>query len=110
MFYHFKARRGGKKNKKKKEKDLTPDRTTESLFEELVSNGIIKPYPLVKIDDFIGEKCYLGADMRSKCEEPPPCLGDIRQLVKEFCILPLGSEHVRTNAPLVRSVLLCGKL
>lgn len=31
-----------KKTKKKKEKDLTPDRTTESLFEELVANGIIK--------------------------------------------------------------------
>lgn len=31
-----------KKAKKKKEKDLTPDRTTESLFEELVANGIIK--------------------------------------------------------------------
>lgn len=31
-----------KKSKKKKEKDLTPDRTTESLFEELVANGIIK--------------------------------------------------------------------
>lgn len=37
-----KSRRGGKKSKKKKEKDLTPDRTTESLFEELVANGIIK--------------------------------------------------------------------
>lgn len=33
-----------KKAKKKKEKDLTPDRTTESLFEELVANGIIKKY------------------------------------------------------------------
>lgn len=32
----------GKKSKKKKEKDLTPDRTTESLFEELVANGIIR--------------------------------------------------------------------
>lgn len=31
-----------KKTKKKREKDLTPDRTTESLFEELVANGIIK--------------------------------------------------------------------
>lgn len=39
-----KARKGSKKSKKKKEKDLTPDRTTESLFEELVANGIIKKY------------------------------------------------------------------
>ncbi|KAK7080742.1 Dynein regulatory complex protein 11 [Halocaridina rubra] len=32
-------KRGGKKGKKRKEKDLTPDRTTESLFEEMVLNG-----------------------------------------------------------------------
>ncbi|XP_049877843.1 dynein regulatory complex protein 11 [Pectinophora gossypiella] len=103
-----KVRRGGKKSKKKKEKDLTPDRTTESLFEELVSNGIIRPYPVVKIDEFIGEKCYVGAEWRSQGLEPEPCLGDIRQLVKEYCILPLGSEHVRNHTPLVRSVLLSG--
>ncbi|KAI5642820.1 ATPase family associated with various cellular activities (AAA) domain-containing protein [Phthorimaea operculella] len=103
-----KVRRGGKKNKKKKEKDLTPDRTTESLFEELVSNGIIRPYPIVKIDDYIGEKCYIGAELRSQGFEPDPCLGDIRQLVKEYCILPLGSEHVRTHCPMVRSVLISG--
>ncbi|KAJ2953495.1 hypothetical protein O0L34_g1093 [Tuta absoluta] len=103
-----KVRRGGKKNKKKKEKDLTPDRTTESLFEESVSNGIIRPYPIVKIDDYIGEKCYIGAELRSQGFEPDPCLGDIRQLVKEYCVLPLGSEHVRTHCPMVRSVLISG--
>ncbi|XP_068619350.1 dynein regulatory complex protein 11 [Battus philenor] len=103
-----KVRRGGKKSKKKKEKDLTPDRTTESLFEELVANGIIRPYPVVKIDDFIGEKNYVASDLRKQGREPLPCLGDIRQLIKEYCILPLGSEHVRTNAPQIRSVLLTG--
>ena len=36
------SKRSVKKSKKKKEKDLTPDRTTESLFEELVANGIIR--------------------------------------------------------------------
>ncbi|XP_052744060.1 IQ and AAA domain-containing protein 1-like [Bicyclus anynana] len=103
-----KVRRGGKKSKKKKEKDLTPDRTTESLFEELVTNGIIRPYPLVKIDDFIGEKSFVANECKKQGQEPSPCLGDIRQLIKEFCILPLGSEHVRTNSPLVRSVLVSG--
>ncbi|CAH2094784.1 unnamed protein product [Euphydryas editha] len=103
-----KVRRGGKKSKKKKEKDLTPDRTTESLFEELVTNGIIRPYPFVKIDDFIGEKSYVGSEMRNQGQEPSPCLGDIRQLIKEYCILPLGSETVRASAPLVRSVLITG--
>lgn len=33
------VKKGGKKGRKRKEKDLTPDRTTESLFEELVLNG-----------------------------------------------------------------------
>jgi len=43
-----KTRRSGKKSKKKKEKDLTPDRSTESLYEELVTNGIIRKYPELK--------------------------------------------------------------
>ncbi|XP_073964537.1 dynein regulatory complex protein 11-like [Choristoneura fumiferana] len=103
-----KARRGGKKSKKKKEKDLTPDRTTESLFEELVSNGIIRPYPLMKIDDYVGEKSFIGAEWRKEGREPMQCLGDIRQLIKEYCILPLGSEHIRNHAPLIRSVLISG--
>ncbi|XP_032521307.2 IQ and AAA domain-containing protein 1-like [Danaus plexippus] len=103
-----KVRRGGKKNKKKKEKDLTPDRTTESLFEELVTNGIIRSYPTVKIDDFIGEKSFVGSEYRKEGKEPTPCLGDIRQLVKEYCILPLGSETIRARAPLMRSVLITG--
>lgn len=106
----LKVRRGGKKNKKKKEKDLTPDRTTESLFEELVTNGIIRPYPTVKIDDFIGEKSFVGSEYRKEGKEPTPCLGDIRQLVKEYCILPLGSETIRARAPLMRSVLITGIL
>jgi hypothetical protein len=42
-----KGKKGNKKGKKKKDKDLTPDRTTESLFEELVMNNVIKPYPQV---------------------------------------------------------------
>ncbi|GBP92367.1 Dynein regulatory complex protein 11 [Eumeta japonica] len=103
-----KVRRGGKKSKKKKEKDLTPDRTTESLFEELVTNGIIRPYPSMSIDDYIGEKCYIGAELRKQEAEPSPCLGDVRQLIKEYCVLPLGAEYVRANSPLVRSVLLTG--
>ncbi|XP_072753682.1 IQ and AAA domain-containing protein 1-like isoform X3 [Anoplolepis gracilipes] len=66
------VRRSGKKNKRKKEKDLTPDRTTESLFEELLTQG------------------------------------DIRQLIAEYCILPLGNQVLREFTPLVRSVLIAG--
>ena len=35
-------------------------------------------------------------------------LGDIRQLVTEYCILPLGNEIVREHTPLIRSILIAG--
>ncbi|GAA6066369.1 dynein regulatory complex protein 11 isoform X1, partial [Tachysurus ichikawai] len=47
-----KAAKGGKKTKK--EKDLTADRTVESLYEELVVEGLVKPAENVKLHDFIG--------------------------------------------------------
>lgn len=35
-------------------------------------------------------------------------LGDIRQLIAEYCILPLGNQVLRELTPLVRSVLIVG--
>lgn len=97
-----KNRRSGKKSKKKKEKDLTPDRTTESLFEELVTNGIIKKYPKRALSTYIGERAYAH---RSGVN---PTTGDVRQLIKEYVILQLGSEAVRACVPCVRSILITG--
>ncbi|XP_070518550.1 dynein regulatory complex protein 11 [Cardiocondyla obscurior] len=102
------VRRSGKKNKKKKEKDLTPDRTTESLFEELLTQGIIKFYREVSLDEFKGERSFANHDLRMKEKDPLPTLGDIRQLIAEYCILPLGNEELRELTPLVRSVLIAG--
>ena len=46
----------GKKGKKgKKEKDLTPDRTIESLYEELAQEGIVNRFPKVRLAQFLGE-------------------------------------------------------
>ncbi|XP_015588089.1 dynein regulatory complex protein 11 [Cephus cinctus] len=101
-------RRSGKKNKRKKEKDLTPDRTTESLFEELISNGIIKLHPEIRLGNFKGEKSFANYQLREKGKDPLPALGDIRQLVAEYCILPLGNLILRQLSPLVRSVLIGG--
>ncbi|XP_067647279.1 dynein regulatory complex protein 11 [Eurosta solidaginis] len=97
-----KTRRSGKKNKKKKEKDLTPDRTTESLYEELVTNGIIRKYPEVRLNQYIGDKAL------SERSGTNPSAGDIRQLLIEYCILPLGSDVIRNSCPLIRSILLTG--
>ncbi|XP_023297854.2 dynein regulatory complex protein 11 [Lucilia cuprina] len=97
-----KARRSGKKGKKKKEKDLTPDRTTESLYEELVTNGIIRKYPEIRMSQYLGDKAITA---RSGTNPSP---GDIRQILTEYCILPLGSEQIHNSCPLIRSILLAG--
>ncbi len=49
----------GKKGKKgKKEKDLTPDRTIESLYEELAREGVIIRCPKVRLSEFMGDYRY----------------------------------------------------
>ncbi|KAK3595612.1 hypothetical protein CHS0354_009573 [Potamilus streckersoni] len=96
------------KKKKKKDKDLTPDRTIESLYEELVMQGIIVRCQPVKLSDFIGEYSYLGTTLRQADIEPMPSLSDVRRLVTEFGILPMGSAAVHEKAPLTKSILLAG--
>ncbi|XP_050511285.1 dynein regulatory complex protein 11 [Diabrotica virgifera virgifera] len=103
-----KARRGGKKSKKKKEKDLTPDRTTESLFEELVANGIIKKYPEVRITDFQGEISFYPPSKYNVGSDPPIALGDIRQLLLEYCVVPFLTPNLHQTTPHVKSLLLTG--
>jgi IQ and AAA domain-containing protein len=98
-----KARRTGKKSKKKKEKDLTPDRTTESLFEELVVNGILVKYPEFRMKSYLGDRAY-SARMPTN-----PAPGDVRQVIKEYCILPLGSQMIRNFAPCIKSILIAGE-
>lgn len=68
-------RRSGKKNKKRKEKDLTPDRTLESLFEELLTQGIIKMPRKIPLSDYKAEKSFANYDLREKGKDPLPALG-----------------------------------
>ncbi|XP_044269643.1 dynein regulatory complex protein 11 [Tribolium madens] len=103
-----KTRKGGKKGKKKKEKDLTPDRTTESLFEELVANGIIKKCPDVYLDDFKGERSYSYPVVYNKGSERPIALGDMRQIVAEYCVLPLLSPQLHQTTPHIKSLMIAG--
>lgn len=92
-------RRSGKKNKKKKEKDLTPDRTTESLFEELVTNGIIKLYPEVRLSSYRGEKSFANSDLREMEKNTFPSLGisknENSQKLVNFCICSLENKNIK---------------
>lgn len=62
-------------------------------MEELVKNGIIVDYPKFFLSEFIGDYNVVGSvqDVDGDSEKDPvPCLGDIRRVVNEFCILPMG--------------------
>ncbi|XP_022904118.2 dynein regulatory complex protein 11 [Onthophagus taurus] len=102
------SKRGTKKAKKKKDKDLTPDRTTASLFEELVANGIIKKYPKVYLDDFKGERSYNNPVPFNKGVNPSISLGDFRQILTEYCVIPLLSDHIHQSTPQIKSILIAG--
>lgn len=65
-------------------------RTIESLYEELVMQGIIVRSPQIRLADYEGEYSYLGTTLRQANIEPMPSLSDVRRLVTEFGILPLG--------------------
>ncbi|EDV25409.1 uncharacterized protein TRIADDRAFT_24164, partial [Trichoplax adhaerens] len=103
-----KAKKGKKRRKKKREKDLTQDRTIESLYEELVLEGIVVRYPKARLRDFEGDYSYLGTTLRQENIEPMPSLSDVRRVITEYCILPLGSQTVHENCTNVKSILLVG--
>ncbi|XP_028933937.1 IQ and AAA domain-containing protein 1-like [Ornithorhynchus anatinus] len=98
-----KGRKGGKK-----EKDLTPNRTLESLYEELVMQGILKQNESVKLSDYIGDCLYLGSPLLMAKADPGPSLLAIRQNMALYGVLRLGSPEAHKLAPLVRSLLLAG--
>uniref|UniRef100_A0A2K6KNZ2 IQ motif containing with AAA domain 1 n=2 Tax=Rhinopithecus TaxID=542827 RepID=A0A2K6KNZ2_RHIBE len=104
-----KKKKGKKKEKKtKKDKDLTADRTIESLYKELVEEGLLIQALKVNLSDYIGEYSYLGTTLRQVSIEPMPSLLDVRQLITLYGIWPLGSAAVHEKAPLVKSLLLAG--
>lgn len=72
-------------------------RSFESLVEELVKNGIIVDYPKFFLSEFIGDHNIVGSlqELDGDSEKDPvPCLGDVRRVVNEFCILPMGIRHL----------------
>ncbi|KAK9395859.1 IQ and AAA domain-containing protein 1-like [Crotalus adamanteus] len=83
-------------------------RTIDSLYEELVLQGIIKKPPKVQLADYSGDFCYLGTALRQKDIEPVPSMLDVRQNVALYAVLPLGSQTLHELAPQVRSLLLAG--
>uniref|UniRef100_A0AAR2IRL4 ATPase AAA-type core domain-containing protein n=1 Tax=Pygocentrus nattereri TaxID=42514 RepID=A0AAR2IRL4_PYGNA len=99
-----------KANKKVKEgfTEKRPTATIESLYEELVLEGILIRPLNIKLSEYLGEYSYLGTSLRQADIEPMPSLSDVRQLIALYGVLPLGSQSVHERGPLIRSLLLAG--
>uniref|UniRef100_A0A8C3S6H6 IQ motif containing with AAA domain 1 n=1 Tax=Chelydra serpentina TaxID=8475 RepID=A0A8C3S6H6_CHESE len=102
-----KGKKGGKKVKFSEIMYLVC-RTIDSLYKELVEEGILIKPKTVKLSDYVGEYSYLGTTLRQVDIEPMPSLTDVRQLIALYGILPLGSQAVHEKAPLVKALLLAG--
>ncbi|KAM9077013.1 LOW QUALITY PROTEIN: IQ and AAA domain-containing protein 1-like [Megaptera novaeangliae] len=115
----FQPKKMGKKpEKRKKEKDLTPDRSVDSLFEELIIFGLLKKCETVALKDYVGDYLCLGSTLNLANKLPMPSLFDIRQNVALYGVLRLAerpwgearasSPDIHSTAPLIRSILLVG--
>ena len=64
--------------------------------------------------DFLGHIKLAQIDRRRAptgnkfCMPPEPSYAQVRQNVTEYAVLPNGSPFVKSQTPLVRSILLCG--
>lgn len=110
----------GKKDKKdkgkkgKKEKDLTSNRTIESLVEEMIQTGILQKvfslkhqYAATPLDSFLGEFDTMGVS-QSKETFILPSLAELRKTVIEYCILPMGFHEEDQAFPKLSSFLFYG--
>ncbi|KAI9336953.1 hypothetical protein BDR26DRAFT_864270 [Obelidium mucronatum] len=99
-----KDKKGGKKGKK--EKDITANRTMESLVEELIQTGILQRPTKVSISDIKGEYDVLSPTM-TKVPTILPTIAELKRLITEYCILPMGFPRP-AEVPGAPSVLLFG--
>ncbi|KFQ86961.1 IQ and AAA domain-containing protein 1, partial [Phoenicopterus ruber ruber] len=112
-----KQKKGRKSEKLRKPRGASPllcpvmslvRRTIDSLYRELVEEGLLIKAKTVNLSDYVGAYSYLGTTLRQVDIEPMPSLADVRQLIALYGILPLGSQTVHEKGPLLKALLLAG--
>jgi hypothetical protein len=83
-------------------------RTIEDLYTELVREGIIVKCPKTRLSEYVGEYSFLATTLRRSGIEPMPSVYDVKRLVTEHCILPMGSQSVHEKAPHIPSLMITG--
>ncbi|XP_030375389.1 dynein regulatory complex protein 11 [Scaptodrosophila lebanonensis] len=96
-----------KEKKKKVPKDMTADRTLDSLYEELKSEGIIEEVSHRDFDEFIADFNFVADDTRDedRLTTVGPAKGDIKMIIQD-CMLGMGEFAI----PKPKSILLIGPL
>ncbi|KAH8360280.1 IQ and AAA domain-containing protein 1 isoform X1 [Drosophila serrata] len=96
-----------KKKKKRVPKDMTADRTLESLFQELKDEGIIEDVARKDFDEFIADFNFVADDTRDAdgLTTLGPAKGDIKMVIQES-MLGMGEFDI----PKPKSILLIGPL
>lgn len=84
------------------------DVAVEDLFNELLQANIIRNYQIVFLRDWLGDLSYQNYEARRELRDYKERLGEVKQLVLEYCVLPLISKETHQIAPLVRSVCIYG--
>ncbi|KAF7411537.1 hypothetical protein HZH66_000433 [Vespula vulgaris] len=100
-------RKKGRKRRRSK-KDHLADISIDELFKELVQKDIIRNYSERSLKDWFGDIGYQNYEAHSEFQEHYHRLGDIKQIIMEYCVLPLSSKEIHTIAPLIRSICICG--
>ncbi|NXK39738.1 DRC11 protein, partial [Piprites chloris] len=101
-------KKGGKAEKVRAAMISLAHRTIDSLYQELAEEGLLIKAQAVNLSDYIGNYDCLRSSLREMGAQPLPSAPDVRQLVALYGVLPLGSQMVHENAPLVKSMLLAG--
>ncbi|XP_024531716.1 IQ and AAA domain-containing protein 1 isoform X2 [Selaginella moellendorffii] len=96
------------KKKPKKPKDPTAQRTIESIYSELVKNGIVQLLPKRELSDYVSTETFYGPTFEVDPTGFDPTTAQVKRAVVEYCIMPLVSDFVHQNAPYIKSVLLYG--
>nr|XP_033186317.1 IQ and AAA domain-containing protein 1-like [Bombus vancouverensis nearcticus] len=94
--------------KNKKQKTPVNDETVEDNFKELVRANIIRDYTRTSLKDWIGDLSYQNYEAARELQDYKHRMGEIRQVVMEYCVLPLSSKEIHQVAPLIRAVCIYG--
>ena len=88
------------------------DSDSRSLLQDLVNFEIATKTTPISMEEFIGTQNMIGSivDVNNQKDPPNPSFAQIRELIIEHAIMPLGSKLVRQRVPeQVKSMLFFGQ-